>query len=89
MEIEYQVCELEDSTKSFIELSVAAVPETWIFERANVLWCYWPKTAAQKKIKSRENPNPYNGKWVTYKCRILMNGGIFFIRLIAYYSPPT
>lgn len=78
MEKEWQVCELQDSRKSFIELSVAAVPETWIFEKDNEWWCYWPKTNVLKKIKSCEEPDPNNGKWTAFKCRILMNGGIGF-----------
>lgn len=75
MEKEWQICELEDGSKSFIEFTVSAVPDIWIFERHGTMWCYWPKTSALKKIKSFEQPQT-SRNWTTYKCRILMNEGM-------------
>lgn len=81
MEKQYQICEIKDDTKSFIELSVSTVPEIWIFEdEGGTIWCYWPKYNALKKIKSFEQPKPGRG-WTTYKCRILMNEGNAILKI--------
>lgn len=75
MEMEWwQICELEDDSKSFTEFTVSSIPENWFVRINGVLHCYWPKKNARQKIRSRATPN--EGKnWVTYKCRILMDGG--------------
>lgn len=83
MEKFWQICELQDSLQLFTELSVAAVPEIWIVKLPDGSYiCYWPKENAGKKIRRFDTPNK-TGEWKTYKCRILMDGGIsitfFFI----------
>ncbi len=50
MEYEWQVCELEDGTKWFVEYTVAAIPENWIFrEEDGTVWCFWPKKKCDEK----------------------------------------
>lgn len=73
----WKVCELEEDVNSFCELSVSAVPEIWIEQLDDgSLVCYWPKQNAGKKIRSFAVPNDDARNWKTYKCRILMQGGI-------------
>lgn len=70
MEQQWQIVEISDVVKTFVELSVSVVPEFWIFQ-----------ADAMKKIKSRACPIANEG-WTTYKCRILMKGGnVLFSRV--------
>lgn len=81
----YRVCELEDKVQSFVELSVAAVPDIWIVKMIDGSnFCYWPMEDATMKIRTFANPNE-GGKWKSYKCRILMNGGTIALAILMIF----
>jgi len=71
------VCEieLEIIIKDSDKFTVSSVPEKWTFLRKGKLYCHFPKTNVERKIKSMQSPIEGSKKWTIYPCRKLMNGG--------------